>query len=304
MQYSTDEEKVFEATKHIGPAIIWFAIGGLLAVLAWAIGLGVENGGFSWAKFFQTIGLFVLIAGAAGAVGGLLGFLFGVPRTREAAAAIQQGTTAEARRAVLAANTNLERVSDWLTTLLLGATLVQIKPLIEWVGGLGANLQDHTVETLMPIVVVYFLVVGFLGVYLMTRLYLTYSLQLMLNLGLEAAPPLALDATTSALTEALSSGDTGKLRAALATFDQQKSQPDVAASPAANGLAARATAVLVKAPGVAAGEKTALLAAIPDLLGKATADATVKQSLQADPVRKELQDLDAATQAKVDALLK
>lgn len=41
------------------------------------------------------------------------------------------------KQAVLVANTNLERVSDWLTTLLLGATLVQIQPLAVWVSNLG-----------------------------------------------------------------------------------------------------------------------------------------------------------------------
>src|SRR5262249_59046584 len=82
--------------------------------------------------------LYGLTACAAAAAGALFGFLFAIPRTREAAAVAGRPEDPTAvRQAVLVANTNLERVSDWLTTLLLGATLVQIKPLADWISNLG-----------------------------------------------------------------------------------------------------------------------------------------------------------------------
>src|SRR5258706_2661373 len=79
------------------------------------------------------------------AVGGLTGFLFGFPRYTEGAAvagiedlrnalatrdsgAIQQGRIPQNLRP----NTNLERIVDWLMTMIVGATLVSLKELVSW----------------------------------------------------------------------------------------------------------------------------------------------------------------------------
>jgi hypothetical protein len=81
-------------------------------------------------------------------------------------------------QAALAANTNLERISDWLTTLLIGATLVQSQNVVAWVGSLGERFKDGlTIQALVPIIVVYYFALAFLGTYLVTRLYLTLALQ-------------------------------------------------------------------------------------------------------------------------------
>jgi len=304
VQYSEDEQKVFEATQHIGPAVLIFAGIGLLALLAWSAGQVLKDPNGTWGAFWNLLGLYVLIGCAAGGVGGLGGFLFGIPRTRdEAAEAIRQGDTAKARRAVLAANTNLERVSDWLTTLLLGATLVQLEPLVRWLSGLGAKLQASPDQALMPIVVVYFLVVGFLGVYLMTRLYLTYSLQLMLKLGLEADEAGVRDSLVQQLDDALSGTDADKVRAALASFDQQKDRTDVKDDAKLNGLVARAAGRLSKDAGADAKAKETLTGTTVSALEKAVKDDAVKKSLQAGDARTDLRGLDDDTQAKVDQLL-
>jgi hypothetical protein len=73
----------------------------------------------------------------------------------------------------MAANTNFERVSDWLTTLLIGVTLVQIKDTAAWVGGLGKGLlQGGTAanDAIIPVIVIYFFTLAVLRVYLITRL--------------------------------------------------------------------------------------------------------------------------------------
>jgi len=72
---------------------------------------------------YQTapkIGLGLLLAFGTFAVGGLMGFLFGVP-----GGGAEAQSPAEARR-----RTNLELISDWLTKVLLGAGLVQLKPIL------------------------------------------------------------------------------------------------------------------------------------------------------------------------------
>jgi hypothetical protein len=69
-----------------------------------------------------------LLAYAVFSVAGLLGFMLGIPKFKKKDN-----------------STNLEQISDWLTKLLLGAGLVELKPLIEttWYfsGTLGAEMN-------------------------------------------------------------------------------------------------------------------------------------------------------------------
>ena len=67
----------------------------------------------------------LMLAAAAVAVGGLFGFLFGVPR----AAAGGDAATADVRSRGYRANTNLEQISDWLTKILVGVGLTQLASL-------------------------------------------------------------------------------------------------------------------------------------------------------------------------------
>jgi hypothetical protein len=66
--------------------------------------------------------------------------------------------------------------------LLIGATLVQIKDIAQWVGSLGKSLiatGPAANDAVVPIIVIYFFALSFLGVYLITRLYLTSALDLL-----------------------------------------------------------------------------------------------------------------------------
>src|SRR3569623_1309485 len=66
-----------------------------------------------------------LIFLAAATVGALLGFIFAVPRV--VARDPGQASGADDDKAkVLSTNTNLERISDWLTTMLVGGGLSQL----------------------------------------------------------------------------------------------------------------------------------------------------------------------------------
>jgi hypothetical protein len=67
-------------------------------------------------NFVTFMGLSLLIGAAGFAAGGFLGFLFGVPRVK----------TAEASGEEVTSNTNLEQLSDWLTKIIVGVSLVQI----------------------------------------------------------------------------------------------------------------------------------------------------------------------------------
>ena len=139
----------------------------------------------NWAQFGSIVGVTLMIAAASMLSGGLLGFLFGIPRT------LQQGYTTEGaatqskeklsdeqiQRISYQQNTNLEQISDWLTKILVGVGLTQITSLpgalqtyAEYTAnGLG-NFSNSRVFALA--LLIFFLISGFLASYLWTRLYL------------------------------------------------------------------------------------------------------------------------------------
>lgn len=83
----------------------------------------------------SILGAAFVMGGASALVGGILGFLFAVPRSRQAQAAApvaprvatgDENGPPHRRLSDYAANTNLEQISDWLTKILVGAGLVEL----------------------------------------------------------------------------------------------------------------------------------------------------------------------------------
>ncbi|MCW2854656.1 MAG: hypothetical protein JWR52_271 [Marmoricola sp.] len=141
--------------------ILYSALGiGVLAIVLFA---------FSAPSKSSALGISLMLAAASFAVFGLLGFLFGVPRRAPDATTSTVGTT-------YLPNTNLEQVSDWLTKLLLGATLTQLRPLFDWFGVLfnhmGKALGVDAGPAFAGGLTVYFASAGFIGGWLATRMYL------------------------------------------------------------------------------------------------------------------------------------
>ncbi len=121
----------------------------------------------------------LMLAAAAVAIGSLLGFLFGIPRSmqepRPLASSQPPGTTDE--RGVYGVNTNLEQISDWLTKILVGVGLIQLgrtsRPLGRLVASIADGLGGQPVDRLMVGgILVFFSIFGFLTSYLLTRLLL------------------------------------------------------------------------------------------------------------------------------------
>jgi len=109
----------------------------------------------------------MLLGATALSVGAFFGFLFGMPRPAP------DGSGDSAYRP----STNLEQVSDWLTKILIGAGLVELASLRDSLAGIG-TLVSKTVTPapngagiVSQLVVLVFLVVGFLSSFLWTRLY-------------------------------------------------------------------------------------------------------------------------------------
>lgn len=121
---------------------------------------------FGWtSETIEVIATGVLIAGGAFMTGAALGFLFAIPK-------IRQGD-----EVVIAANTNLEQISDWLTKILVGVGLIQFREIGSALEALGDNLAESlgggsSADTMGLAICVYFATGGFLAGYLLTRLLL------------------------------------------------------------------------------------------------------------------------------------
>lgn len=140
-------------------------------------------------QFLVAIGVGLLVAGAFSMAGGLLGFLFGIPRSLQASdtSAGQSSRTGQSagttndKAAAYRANTNLEQISDWLTKILVGVGLTQLTVLPEKLQALAQFLSPGFGNVPRPdvmaiSVVLYFAISGFLFGYLWTRLRLGEAL--------------------------------------------------------------------------------------------------------------------------------
>jgi hypothetical protein len=170
-QGNQPDEAVRASVMHIVTTLILFGAAGFLF-------LGIYSWSFaSWGLF----GVLTLLAFAAFCSGGLLGFLFGIPKYKA-----QQAPTPGDAAAIdavredeptYAPNTNLEEMSDWLTKVIVGAGLVGMSGLVDRFDGLTKNLATCFGEAPCAAGVVgadllAFAILGFFAIYLLTRLYL------------------------------------------------------------------------------------------------------------------------------------
>ncbi|MBI4312901.1 MAG: hypothetical protein HY681_14145 [Chloroflexi bacterium] len=120
----------------------------------------------------------VFVGGAALALGGLLGFLFGIPRSprEEQPSSGPNAGAANQTSGRYRGNTNLEDISDWLSKILLGIGFAQLGSLVAGFSTLGDFLEpalgDFSTSKLFGMtVVVYFTIGGFLYGFLWARLH-------------------------------------------------------------------------------------------------------------------------------------
>lgn len=113
-----------------------------------------------------------MAAAAAIGVGGILGFLFALPRTLEQ----------EKGSGLLATNSNLDQVSDWLTKILIGLGLIELGRIADGIddlgGSLAAALGDGAGAKVFALsVLIYSAIDGFLVGYLWTRIVVSRGLK-------------------------------------------------------------------------------------------------------------------------------
>ncbi len=136
---------------------------GILVALLYAMQL---PGGARWAAF----GTAAAVAGAAALVGGVIGFLFGIPLTSQRIGQGADGSGSDSFRP----NTNLEQVSDWLTKIIIGVGLVQIGHALPALSRLATSLKSPlgglpSSSAFGLGIIIYFALLGFLLLYLWSR---------------------------------------------------------------------------------------------------------------------------------------
>ena len=169
---TTEATESYTARKTDWMYALAIAIGAGVIVVAV---LGVTNVVFGR---LQALMAGLLLAGASGLVGAFMGFLFGIPRSKQ----LQGQVVAEdgkSQREYLE-NTNLEQISDWLTKIIVGLTLVQFAEIKTFVNGVGAlfspvflsGSEAGTAGAIGVAVILYFTIAGFLFAFLWTRIHM------------------------------------------------------------------------------------------------------------------------------------
>jgi hypothetical protein len=147
----------------------------IIAIVAFVVGVfivSIYSITSDWTTVARRFGLLMMIGGAAWTSGSLFGFLFGVPRfkadsdRRHAALAEEPFDQA----ASFLPNTNLEQISDWLTKIIVGATLVQLGPIVgllqSFSAWTGAQLREPSGAAFCGAAIIYFAAAGFMWGYL------------------------------------------------------------------------------------------------------------------------------------------
>lgn len=109
--------------------LIWLIGGTTLAATAVLLYTGPR------ADRGATVAIGFIVTAATMLAGGVIGFVFGVPRMLAADSA---GTSR--RQATVVGNTNLEQISDWLTKILVGVGLTQFGSISSGAGRLIGNI--------------------------------------------------------------------------------------------------------------------------------------------------------------------
>ncbi len=165
---------------------IYIAVAGLLAIVFFAV--------FAGGNVLIVLGVCLALALAALVLGLFLGFLFGIPRAGSGARVVDPAAAAAPAGAPLPAvatpaaldpdhrvNTNLEDISDWLTKIIVGVSLVELRTIGDFLTKLGTLVQTafssvNGIGVFSEALLVLFFFIGVLFGFLWTRLELQLAI--------------------------------------------------------------------------------------------------------------------------------
>lgn len=136
------------------------------------------------AKAVSSAGIAIMVAFAASFAGGLIGFLFGIPRSGSRSTPAQNDLLGI--KVQRSPNTNLEEISDWLTKVIVGVGLTQVPSIVDHTqkivsfvaSGMLLDLGAASSHVLAGATLVYFSILGFIYVWMSTRLYLSAAMSM------------------------------------------------------------------------------------------------------------------------------
>jgi hypothetical protein len=180
---NTKEPKEYQSERAMSVLAVCLAVGCVIILLYSAQATNIS-------LYLSVVGVALVIALSALLTGGLLGFLFGIPRTlqpeeksvtQQIGNVVNTSATQKSERSY-GVNTNLEDVSDWLTKILVGVGLTQISSvpsaLREYADYFSKGLGDYPNSSVFSIaLLLFFLIDGFLLSYLWTRLHFAGALR-------------------------------------------------------------------------------------------------------------------------------
>lgn len=145
----------------------------LAMVVSFSYGQAVADSGHRLAAAMAAL----IVSSAPFALGGFLGFLFGIPKTLQAPeptpTSTNGATPTAPRRHGWQANTNLEQVSDWLTKILIGVGLTQLQSVPAEVQSTGEYFASafgkNASSSIVTAMLVSFSIGGFTIAYLLTK---------------------------------------------------------------------------------------------------------------------------------------
>ncbi|MEJ0102686.1 MAG: pYEATS domain-containing protein [Bacteroidota bacterium] len=116
--YSSDAHYIYRLITF------WTAVITILVIIFFLIFLPCNRG--------NVIVTFLLAAAASFAGGAAIGFLFGLPRAEKYRFLKKEDVDHNSKDYSYGDNTNLEEVSDWLTKIIVGLTLIKLNTLLKW----------------------------------------------------------------------------------------------------------------------------------------------------------------------------
>jgi hypothetical protein len=149
----------------------------LIGLLSLAFPASVKIGQNDWPGALSSIGTGLFMAGAATLIGSILGFLFGVPRKNAELRNGHEPDSAQKNLSLYQPNTNLEQISDWLTKIIIGIGLIEIKQIIRFFEDIGvyccpAFAVHPSGEIIAVSISIHYLLVGFIQGFLLAYLWL------------------------------------------------------------------------------------------------------------------------------------
>jgi hypothetical protein len=187
-------------TRWTRNVVVIFTVLGFLGLLILSLS---SEGAKGWTGASLVFGKLGLYAGGCFCVGALVGFLFGIPRSLQGksssnsaprkdsasgkgAGSASKNSSEESStsgrpeaedRAIYATNTNLEEISDWLTKIIVGLGLINLKVIPSKLKSVAWYFAEYgkgpVPESVSLALILYFSTCGFFLAYLMTRLFLT-----------------------------------------------------------------------------------------------------------------------------------